>query len=63
MKKKFLTQLKKEMQGHPYEQRFLEEIEAHIEDLEADKQTIERMGEPATIHNVCWHMLHPWRAL
>ncbi len=63
MKKKFLTQLKKEMRGHPYEQRFLEEVEAHIEDLEADKQPIERMGEPAAIHKEFLNILHPWRAL
>lgn len=60
--KDFFTQLKDELHGHPYRDRYLEELEAHAEDMQKEElneeQWIKRMGEVAQINETFKAIMH-----
>lgn len=62
--KDFFQQLKNELHGHPYRDRFLEELEAHAEDLKEEELNDEnwryRMGEPLSIKETFMKTMHPF---
>jgi len=65
--KKFFKQLKDELHGHPYRERFLEELEDHVEDLEEEQLNDEnwrhRMGKPLGIKETFVKIMHPFRQI
>jgi len=65
--KKFFKQLKDELHNHPYQDRYLEELQNHAEDLEEEQLNDEnwkhRMGEPLGIKANFMKIMHPFAAL
>lgn len=69
-KEKFFKQLKDEIHGHPFRDRFLEELQDHAEDLENDKELKTKfiesemikkyLGEPKDVSRKFKFMMNPW---
>lgn len=71
--KDFFQQLKNELHGHPYRERFLEELENHAEDLKkhelfhhkklTDEIMEKRMGDPKTVKENFLNIMNPFGKL
>lgn len=71
--KNFFQQLKDELHGHPFRDRFLEELEDHAEDLKADEELKENsitsemmkkyLGETKEVKNIFLNIMNPFRKI